>query len=35
LSCARLLRSGISTLHLHTSPSQMGNPRVGFRLCAN
>ena len=38
LCCARLLRSGISTLqpaHLHTSPFRMGNPEVGFRLCAN
>jgi len=38
LCCAGLLRSGISTLqpaHLHTSPFRMGNPEVGFRLCAN
>jgi hypothetical protein len=38
LYCARLLRSGLSTLqpaHLHTSPFRMGNPEVGFRLCAN
>jgi len=38
LCCARLLRSGISTLvpaHLHTSPPEMGNLGVGFRLRAN
>jgi hypothetical protein len=38
LCCARLLRSDISTLvpaHLHTSPPEVGNPEVGFRLRAN